>query len=118
MSFAEDEEEFPWLAYNYGETPPEVVKERFGADGYPMVLNRDDYEIFARMVNQGIDSHLEAMTGYTMEDEITRFTTKKKVVITDAQTMLVFLRRLLEESSQDALNLRGSILTTLNIEEI
>ena len=61
---------------------------------YTMQLNRDDFELVATIVNQGIDSHLEAVFTAQRGNEID---------ILDTQSMRTFLRRCLE-SSDDRLD--------------
>lgn len=101
---------------SYGTLPPleefkTSVEERneWPADGYPMKLNSSDFIHVQTAVNQGIDSHLEAVA-FTQDDA--------RIVITDVGSMHTLLRRLLEDGSEEAQDLASSIMFTLGFEWI
>ena len=48
-----------FVRYSFGETPKEVILERCPKP-YPMQLVGEEAELVERLVNQGIDSHLQA----------------------------------------------------------
>ncbi len=113
-------------SYNWGETPLAVIAAAL-PDRYPMELaGRPDIEMVTRLVNQGIDSHLEAVT---FAEPPAPTPQGKLRLVFDRPGMLVFMRRLREEmdrepyepdASEDppAMGLRSAILSTLDIEEI
>ncbi len=76
---------------------------------YEMTLNPSDLRTVAAIVNQGIDSHLEAV-----------FTEQKRnqVRIMDSASMRCFLRRCMESDDDNAQDLASSIITTLGYEWI
>ena len=78
-----------------------------------MELVGRDTAVMTAVVNQGIDSHLEGITE-------SKFHSQGKRLICDvsAKDMLIVLRRLGEMDDENAMSLRSSILTTLDIEEI
>ena len=98
--------------HTYGTTPKDVIAAALGEENYPMSLVGDDRDIVIEMVNQGIDSHLEAITSSTFANG-----PKLECSVSPAD-MLVLLRRLGESDKEEAMSLRMAILSTLNIEEI
>lgn len=74
---------------------------------YHMVLNQSDLTLVASIVNQGIDSHLEAVR--------TR-QTGRNVEILDSASMRCFLRRCIESGNGDAEQLAYDIMYTLDYE--
>lgn len=75
---------------------------------YPLVLNnRTDFETVAAIVNQGIDSHLEAV--HTTQSG-------KRITIEDSASMRCFLRRCIESVDENAHDLASCIMQTLEIE--
>jgi predicted molibdopterin-dependent oxidoreductase YjgC len=100
--------------YNYGSTPFEVIKKACNKQcpqGYSIVTHtQNEWDIIAGVVNQGIDSHLEAIT------ERSKFNNGECLIHPDE--LHVFLRRLDETELEDACQLRVDILGTLGIEEI
>jgi len=90
---------------NYGTLPADLEID----EPYKMRLNSRDLSVVADIVNQGIDSHLEAV-----------FTTQngREVAIQDTSSLRCFLRRCVESDNGDAVELASSILYTLNYEWI
>ena len=76
---------------------------------YPMRLRSDLWPIFARIVNQGIDSHLEAVI--TTADANTG-----ECTIENTMSMRCFIRRCIEDGSEDAMSFASDILSTLDYE--
>lgn len=118
------------VTFSWGTTPPEIIRERLEALGrpYPMELVGEDAEVIREVVNQGIDSHLEAIFG-TFEWKPRKLESGAVLAVPlccelEPDSMLVLLRRLEEYDSDDeerqdaAMSLRSSILETLEIEEI
>ena len=101
---------------NYGELPtPTEIVSACGGESYPMELTGKDIEIAVTVINQGIDSHLEAVFFNRFEAEYSH----KLGLSIDKRSMHTFLRRLIEmwESGNDeAGDLASSILYTLNFE--
>jgi len=108
--------------FSYGMTPPEVIKAALGDESYPMELVGEEAKVVEELVNQGIDSHLEAVLGEFNWD--TRKTVGGFPVTTvlkcnvSPDGMICLLRRLDEHGSDEAMSLRTSILSTLDIEEV
>jgi len=75
-----------------------------------MVLNAKDYEVFAEIVNQGIDSHLEAV--HATADDTGR------VAIKDTASMKCFIRRCTESDNERAHDMASSIINFLGFEWI
>ena len=102
--------------YSFGTTPKEIITESCKAQcekGYPMLIrSKDEWKVIAHAVNQGIDSHLEAITERSTFDS----TTGKCLV--HPEELHVLLRRLAEHGVEDGDSLRIDILSTLDIEEI
>jgi len=117
--------------FTYGTTPTEVIKAALEGDDelqeglYPMSLVGEAKTIVTKLVNVGIDSHLEACfipdRGDAFED--TGFRLECKV---SQKSLLVLLRRMtegflfnLDEDEEDeAMSLRSCILQTIGIEEV
>ncbi len=107
------------LTYSCDTTPESIINEaleRECPDGYTIEVHQgsDVCTALTTAVNQGIDSHLEAVTG------LVEFAGRhgKRRFRFDSASMLVMLRRLSESSMDASASLRSAILTTLNIEEI
>ena len=80
---------------------------------YPMQLNVCDAMAVAAIVNQGIDSHLEAVcTESHVQDG------KLHVTILDDASMRCFLRRCVESDDENTQDLASCIMQTLGIEWI
>jgi hypothetical protein len=88
---------------NYGSIPADLSIDR----PYRLDLNKTDLESVARIVNQGIDSHLEAV-----------FTKQigRTVWIQDSASMKTFLRRCMESDDENAQDLASCIMETLGYE--
>jgi hypothetical protein len=102
--------------YSFGTTPAKVITAACLAqcpDGYPMTLRSDnEWQALSDAWNQGIDSHLEALTERSNADE-----TSGNVLV-HPEELHVLLRRFAESFSDEAISLRVDILSTLDIEEI
>ena len=90
---------------NYGTIPDELEL----TEPYPMRLMGDDLDTVAEIVNQGIDSHLEAV--FTTQDG-------NHITIEDIKSMRCFLRRCNESDDENAQNLASCIMETLGYEWI
>jgi hypothetical protein len=101
--------------YTYGMTPIDVIKTAIEeqTEEFTMELVGNEREMMTGIINQGIDSHLEAFTSSDFKDNGHRLFCK-----VSAPDMLVLLRRLTESDSEDAMSLRTSILDTYEIEEV
>ena len=98
--------------YSYLSTPKSVIRKKLKKN-YKMELSRSDAQIITEIVNQGIDSHLEAVTNSTFEWE-----EGKLHCDISPHSMATIIRRLGERTDDEALMLRTDILFTLGIEEI
>jgi hypothetical protein len=111
--------------HSFGKTPKSAIRKALQVqcpDGYPMQLVGRDREALTRVVNQGIDSHLEAVTGITFK-QLDRKLGKAAIARyldcnISEDNMMVILRRLYEDEGDDAWSLRSGILSTLDIEEV
>lgn len=109
--------------FTWGTTPKDAIlaalKAVLGDKWYEMALNRPDAERVTRLVNQGIDSHLEAVTELRQR----RGALGKLHLEFGHESLCVLLRRLLEDATkedgnEESSDLRSSILTSLEIEEV
>lgn len=100
-------------SYSYGTTPIDVLKKAINNEFYSMTLVGEDSELMVEIINQGIDSHLEAFTESTFNGNENRL-----ICNVSPKDMLVLLRRLEESDNENACFLRIGILETLDIEEI
>lgn len=98
--------------FTYGCTPKEILLSHL-PDYYPMELVGEDKDIMIDVINQGIDSHLEACT-----DTAHNWLGNRLGLSISKNDMLVILRRLLESENENAFSLRTGILSTIGIEEI
>jgi hypothetical protein len=102
--------------YSFGTCPDEVIKKACAdqcPDGYPMTIRcKDEWRAIAAAWNQGIDSHLEALTERSSADHTTG------EVRVHPDELHVLLRRLYEDGGDEAWSLRSDILSTLDIEEV
>ena len=92
-------------ALTWGEIPHDMEID----EPFEMCLNKQDFKAFAAIVNQGIDSHLEAV-----------FATQDGPVVTikDTASMRCFLRRCVESGDSIACDLASSIVGILGYEWI
>ena len=115
-------------SYTLGTTPRKVIEAAL-PDAFPLELGGADAELVRGLVNQGIDSHLEAIL-LTEPAKVKhgRFGSRLCLSI-NKLGMLCLLRRLWEAyeaasgdqgDSEDppALSLRSDILTSIGIEEV
>lgn len=100
-------------AYSLGATPEDVIQQALAGERYPMTLAGEDIQPVVNAVNQGIDSHLQALTDSTFT-----WTGRKLACDVAPADMLVLLRRLYEDGSEAAWSLRSAILSTIGIEEV
>lgn len=102
--------------FSMGHTPPELITRLCREqcpNGYPMTLrSQSEWSVLSAAWNQGIDSHLEALTERSSADECTG---RVNVHPDELHTLL---RRLFEDGDDEAWSLRSSILSTLGVEEI
>jgi hypothetical protein len=102
--------------FSYGTTPDEIIRAAAREqcpDGYPMTIRcRDEWAVIAAAWNQGIDSHLEALTERSSANASTGS------VNVHPDELHVLLRRLLHDDGEEATMLRSDILSTLDIEEV
>ena len=103
------------LSFTYGTTPENIILKQVRdqtPNGYSMhIKSNSEWRILAKAVNQGIDSHLQGFTRSTFDN-------KTGKVLIHPEEMPILLRRLMEDSSDEAMSLRTDILATLGIEEI
>lgn len=74
-------------------------------------VNSDDFKSFKAAVNQGIDSHLEAI-------QFTQFSGQygRAGFAVDRETLYVLIRRLMESGDENAESLASTICETIGIE--
>ena len=92
----------------YGTVPADLTIDT----PYPMRLMGEDFDLVADVVNEGIDSHLEAVR--TEQDGRT-------IKLMDTASLRCFIRRLTERwdaGNDEAGNLASAILETLDYEWI
>lgn len=106
----------PSPTFTFGECPAELIKLATldqCPGGYLMTLrDPDEWQALAAAWNQGIDSHLEALTERSHANASTG-----SVNVHPAE-LHTLLRRLYESGDESAWGLRSGILTTLGIEEL
>jgi len=104
-------------SFSFGTTPAAIIlaalASELGDKAYHIGANPTDAKLIQRIVNIGIDSALEAIT----ESEFAWRGGRLHCHFAH-KDLLVLLRRLYEDGSEDAWQLRSDILTTLEIEEI
>jgi len=98
--------------YTYGETPKEIV-DKLSIDELKMELVGDEREAFTKVVNMGIDSHLEAFTQSEFSDNGQRM-----FISLHPSEVWLAIRRLKDLGDYASSMLRISILEMLDIEEI
>jgi len=96
--------ELTMKSMNYG-TLPDL--EDIPNEPYPIGCNQPTLDIVAAIVNQGIDSHLEAVITEREGNTIT---------IKDAKSLHTFIRRCIESDDDDTLCLAQDICQTIDIE--
>lgn len=105
----------PRPCFSFGYCPSELITLAAKSqcpEGYPMTIRcQDEWKVISDAWNQGIDSHLEALTERSSADS----TTGK--VNVHPEELCTLLRRFYESESDEAWSLRSSILSTLGIEE-
>ena len=95
--------------YSHGIIPDDLAI----TEPYRMELIRQDLTTVAAIVNQGIDSHLEAV--FTEQGPVGH---KTDVAIMDTKSMRCFIRRCMESGDEKAESLAADIITTLGYEWI
>jgi len=126
------------LSFSYGTTPVETIREAL-PEFYPMELVGDAADVVHEIVNQGIDSHLDACNMPSRGDRYTWLAPAASRRVcrlschVSRESMIVLLRRLEEYQTQhwqtdeeeeenseeeEAMSLRTDILGTIGIEEI
>ena len=108
-----------WMNCTFDDDVYAELKKRIAAaqgdEHYTMKLVREDYVVFAEAWNQGIDSHLEALTERSsVEEKSDRFGTRAHISI-HPEELPVLIRRLLGNGSDEAGSLATDILTSLEI---
>lgn len=100
--------------YSFLQTPDAVIKAESIAqcpNGYHMrIRDEDEWAAIAAAVNQGIDEYLEAIT------ERSTFDSTTGNCLVHPEELHVLLRRL--ANNEAGHDLRSSILSTLEIEEV
>jgi len=100
--------------YSFGTCPDKVIQKACNKQcpkGYSMkIVDKDEWVIIANAVNQGIDSHLEAITS--------RSTFNNWNCLVHPDELHVLLRRFIDWDNEKAWQLRTDILSTLGIEEV
>ena len=85
-------------------------------------INSDDHKLFTGIINQGIDSHLEAFTKSKFEVKTIKkgsfFEDTRLVLDFDRSELPILLRRLNEEGTENATNWALDIETALDNEFI
>jgi hypothetical protein len=97
-----------------------LISAEQGDEPYPMSLTGGDYVPVASAWNQGIDSHLEAITersSLVVTDKDSPFGPRANFSI-HPEELPVLVRRLFGSGAEDAYSLASGILSTLNIEVI
>lgn len=102
--------------FSAGETPWRLIMamcRRQCPQGFAMTIrDPDEWRVIAEAWNQGIDSHLEAIT------ERSQANAETGEVLVHPEELPVLCRRLWEADSDEAHELRSSILSSLGIEEV
>jgi len=84
-------------------------------DGYPMTIkNQDEVDAIVAAWNQGIDSHLEAITERSSYNQISRGVSFN----IHPEELHVLIRRLMDSGSEAGESLASAICSTLDIELI
>lgn len=100
--------------YSFGCVPDSVIKQACleqCPDGYPMTIrSKSEWADIAACWNQGIDSHLEAITQRSHADS------NSGEILVHPEELHVLLRRLFDLDTEDAWGLYSDILSTLDIE--
>lgn len=106
--------EFPYLYQNKWskENLKAILLERLPKSYDMQLVEQEEIDILAKVVNMGIDAHLEAATR-TKELHVIGH---KYAIGFDREGMACLIRRLMESQEDVAHNLVSSILETLGIE--
>jgi hypothetical protein len=88
------------MTITFGIVPNDLVI----SEPYHMICNSSDLQTVARIVNQGIDSHLDAV--FTQQSG-------NQIWINDSKSMRCFLRRCFESNDSNAVDLASCIMQTL-----
>ena len=84
----------------------------FPSEGYEIECRGYDLEQITRCINQGIDSHLQAI----YFDQFQGSYGRTGIRIVDAESLLILVRRLTELESENADQLASAIMETVGIE--
>ena len=114
------------VTFSFGETPEKFIIERCPSP-YPMQLVGEDGKLVERLTNIGIDAHLEACfvkeRGDSYEWKESKLDNGQVIAVklhcdVSPESLVVLLRRMAEDDSEEAWDLRTSILSTMDIEEV
>lgn len=89
------------------------VRQAMKGEPFKMRLRGVEFDAFAKAVNQGIDSHLQACF---VEERGDRFTKGKSIIIS-VESLPVLLRRLYEADDETSNNLAAGIMQTLGFSD-
>jgi len=105
------------IRYDYGTLPTKKEIEDAVCKDNPegdfevgFAIDGDDYQAFQRAVNQGIDSHLEAV--FVEQSQRGRHT----IFTMDYNSVYVLVRRLIEAGDDASLDYASALLYSLDIE--
>ena len=114
--FSEETGFFVSGSYTSGTTPADAVYAAFGNSPFTMDLKGDSAQAMVEVVNQGIDSYLEAICDSTFTggpQHLACSISRKDIMV-----VLCRLWEMAENGNDPAGDLRSSILEALGIEEI
>jgi len=102
--------------FSFGMTPSDLINRLCNEqcpNGYPMTIrSQSEWDVITEAWNQGIDSHLEAIT------ERSKANSRTGEIVIHPDELACLLRRLCDSDSDEAMSLRIDILYTLGIQEI
>jgi hypothetical protein len=106
------------MLYSYLETPYKAILSAIKEDKVYASLVPSDAEWVVKAVNQGIDSHLDAVVNSTFKWEPDEYVGKRLICQIAPFDLCIILRRLAEMEDESAEDLRSAFLESLEIEEV
>lgn len=94
----------------------DAVRQSMQGEPYHMRLARGDANTIGRVINKGIDSHLEACF-VPLRGDCYQWRDGFLHCVVSTESLPVLLRRLFEEGSEESMMLAGDMLTSLGFNE-
>lgn len=94
-----------------------AIRKAMGGKPYTMELTKDDAKLIERVVNVGIDSHLEACFVRDRGDSFLRNDRQRLNCVVSVESFPTLVRRLFETNDEESELLASDMLSVLGFDE-